>query len=92
MPTPVLERVKEIVAETLGLGERGMSLTDATPMLGSMPELDSFAIVQLAIAIEKQFDITIADEDFGSELFATLGSLASYVQQQTGDNRPVAAA
>lgn len=90
MPTPVFERMKEIVTDTLGLGARGAGLTAQSPLLGTMPELDSFAVVQLAVAIEKQFDITIADEDFGSELFATLGSLAAYVEQRTG-GRPVAA-
>lgn len=91
MSTPVLERMREIVTDTLGLGARGAALTASSPLLGTMPELDSFAIVQLTMAIETQFDITIADDDFGSELFATLGSLAAYVEQRVDGGRSVAA-
>lgn len=91
MTTSVLDRLKEVVADTLGLGARGAALSETSPLLGSMPELDSFGIVQLAIAIEKQFGITIADDDFGSELFATLGSLVAYIEHRTSDGRPIAA-
>lgn len=80
METFVLEAVKRIVGDTLGLGERSTRLTAATPLLGDMPELDSLAVVQLAMAIETEFDLTIPDEDFGGELFATIGSLVTYVE------------
>ncbi|MDB5540173.1 MAG: hypothetical protein JWQ89_1900 [Devosia sp.] len=77
-----LEAVKDILTETLGLGDRRTALAAGTPLYGSMPELDSLAVVQLAMAIEKEFDILIDDEDFGSELFETVGSLALYVDQR----------
>lgn len=76
----VLEAVKRIVGETLGLGERSARLTIATPLLGHIPELDSLAVVQLAMAVEREFDLTIPDEDFGGELFETVGSLVAYVE------------
>lgn len=80
MSEPVLDRVKTLLAETLVLGERGAALGAATPLLGSMPELDSLAVLQLAMAIEDEFGITIDDEDFGSELFESVGTLARYVE------------
>ncbi len=82
MPTPVLEQMKHVLGETLGLGERSAQLTAATPLLGHMPELDSLAVVQLAMAIERTFGIAISDDDFGSELFASVGSLVDYVEQR----------
>ena len=82
MSEAILEIMNEIVAETLGLGARRNSLTVNTPLLGQMPELDSMAVVELAMGIEKQFGITIADEDFGSELFESVGSLVAYVEQR----------
>lgn len=84
MEISVLEAVKRIVGDTLGLGERSARLSAATPLLGEMPELDSLAVVQLAMAIENEFDLTIPDEDFGSELFATVGSVAAYVEARIG--------
>lgn len=82
MSDAVLESMKDIVAETLGLGARRNSLAENTALLGQMPELDSMAVVELAMSIEKQFGITIADEDFGSELFESIGSLVAYVEQR----------
>ncbi|WP_108459847.1 acyl carrier protein [Devosia naphthalenivorans] len=83
MSDVVLESMKDIVAETLGLGARRDTLTENTALLGQMPELDSLAVVELAMAIEKRFGITIADNDFGSELFESMGSLVAYVEQST---------
>lgn len=77
-----LDAVMDIVTETLGLGERRAGLTARTLLLGSMPELDSLAVVQLAMAIETEFGITIDDDDFGAQLFATIGSLADYVENR----------
>ena len=88
MSGTVLEGMKEIVADTLGLGQRRDMLSEDTLLLGSMPELDSLAVVELAMRIEKTFGITIADEDFGSELFESIGSLVAYVEQRMN---PVAA-
>lgn len=82
--TPVLEAIKHIVGDTLGLGARSEKLTASTPLLGHVPELDSLAVVQLAMAIEREFDLTIPDEDFGGELFETVGSLVAYVEARTG--------
>lgn len=80
MATPVLEAIKHIVGDTLGLGARSEKLTASTPLLGHLPEMDSLAVVQLAMAIERKFDLAIPDEDFGGELFATVGSLVAYVE------------
>ena len=82
MNTETLEIVKDIIGETLGLGERRASLMPSTQLFGAMPELDSLAVVDLAMAIEKQFDIRIDDEDFSGELFETVGSLADYIDQR----------
>jgi acyl carrier protein len=84
MATSVLEAIKHIVGDTLGLGARGERFTASTPLLGHLPELDSLAVVQLAMAIEREFDLTIPDEDFGGELFETVGSLAAYVEARKG--------
>ncbi len=91
MPTPVLDEMKHVLDKTLGLGERSAQLTAATPLLGYLPELDSLAVVQLAMAIEQTFGITIADDDFGSDLFASVGSLVDYVEQRMDVMAPTVA-
>ena len=44
-----------------------------------MPELDSLAVLELAGALEDRFGITIDDDNFSGELFATVGSVAEFV-------------
>lgn len=85
MDRAVLDAVATIVRKTVGLDER-RSLSADTALLG-MPELDSLAIVELAMAIEQQFSISIDSEDFNADLFETLGTLAAYVAERTGAAR-----
>ena len=39
--------LKNILGEILGLGDRAARMNDATPLLGSLPELDSMAVVSV---------------------------------------------
>jgi acyl carrier protein len=75
-----IDAVKPVVVETLGVEDRADSLGAATPLLGSMPELDSMAVIELVVALERRFDITVDDEDITAETFETLGSLAAFVE------------
>jgi acyl carrier protein len=51
-------------------------------LFGSMRELDSLAIVTLAVNLEREFDFEIDDEDFRGEVFDTIGTLAELVEQK----------
>ena len=55
------------------------SCTADTALFGSLPELDSFGVVALVAALEDRFDITIDDDEFGAELFETVGTLTDFV-------------
>lgn len=74
-----LEDVKQIVIDTLGLGERGASLEEASPLLGAIPELDSMAVINLITALEEHYGFSIADDEISAEVFETLGSLSAFV-------------
>lgn len=76
---PTIDTVRATLIETLELTQRPDALTAETPLFGAIPELDSFGVVQLVAAIEDRFGITIEDDEFGPELFETVGSLADFV-------------
>ena len=76
-----LDRVKVVIVKTLGIQDRADRLEASTELFGSMPELDSMAVVTLAVNLEREFDFEIDDEDFTGEVFDTIGSLAEYVEQ-----------
>lgn len=77
-----VDKLRRIFAEVLGLGARAQVLEPATPLLGSLPELDSMAVATILVAIEENFAIQIDDEDIGADLFATFGALAQYIDSQ----------
>ena len=78
-----LDQVRTILTDVLGLGPAGAALTTDSFLLGSLPELDSMAVVTLIAALEEQFGIAIDDDDITGEVFETIGSLARFVEDAT---------
>jgi len=76
------DAVKAVVVETLGVEDRAESLDATTPLLGSLPELDSMAVLELVLELEQHFGITIEGEDVTADVFETLGSLAAFVAEK----------
>jgi acyl carrier protein len=77
-----LEEVKTILADVLSLGAAKDSLSESSALLGSIPELDSMAVVHLITALEEHFGITVDDDEISASTFETLGSLARFVEQK----------
>lgn len=75
-----LDEVKTTLIDVLSLGPAGQHLSAESPLLGSLPELDSMAVVSLIGALEERFGITVDDDDISASTFETLGSLATFVE------------
>lgn len=80
-----LEEVKAILADVLGLGDAAQNLHAGSPLLGSIPELDSMAVVSLITALEEHFGIMVDDDDISASTFETLGSLSAFVTQKRAE-------
>lgn len=74
-----LYEVKRVLDEVLSLQGRAAAFTRATPLLGAIPELDSMAVVSLITTFEDRFGFAIDDDEIDSATFATVGSLADFV-------------
>ncbi|ATQ73571.1 MULTISPECIES: acyl carrier protein [Massilia] len=77
-----LEDIKTILTDVLSLGDAGKELNEQSALLGSIPELDSMAVVNLMAALEEHFGITIDDDEISASTFETLGSLNAFVKQK----------
>lgn len=75
----LLDEVKVVLVDTLGIADRAASLDATTELLGSLPELDSMAVLELVAALEQRFAIAVDDDDVTAEVFETLGSLTAFV-------------
>ncbi|ALN74681.1 MULTISPECIES: acyl carrier protein [unclassified Aureimonas] len=75
----ILWEVRAVVVDTLGIDQDACPPNPSTRLFGSLPELDSFGVVELAGAIERRFGIQLEDDDFTTETFDTLGNLADVI-------------
>jgi len=80
--TATIDAVRDVLIDTLELQQSPQELTEDTALFGSLPELDSFGVVALVGALEDRFDITIDDDEFGAELFETVGTLTQFVDSK----------
>ena len=78
----VSDGVKQVLRETLQLGDRVERFDDSTSLFGSIPEFDSMAVVTVVTALEERFDIVIEDEDISAEVFESFGSLTNFVESK----------
>lgn len=80
-----LEEVKNILSDVLNLNERKKFLTEASPLLGAIPELDSMAVVNVITGLEDHFGITVDDDEISARVFETLGSLTAFIEQKLAE-------
>ncbi|MDQ4214272.1 acyl carrier protein [Microbacterium capsulatum] len=84
MTADILPAVREVLIDALELTQSPEDLRPETALFGALPELDSFGVVALVAALEDRFDITIGDDEFGAELFETVGTLAAFIDEKVG--------
>lgn len=80
-----LAPTRRILRDTLNLGQRAEQLTLESPLMGSIPEFDSMAVVGVVAAIEEEFGVAINDDELSAEVFATVGSLARFVARKIAE-------
>jgi acyl carrier protein len=80
--TVQLDDVKDVLVTTLGVQDRADGLDAATPLMRSLPELDSMSALELIGALEERFGITVEHEDLTGGVFETLTSLTELVESK----------
>lgn len=72
--------IRAVLRDVLGLSEdRAAAMTDATPLFGALPELDSMAVAGVFTELEDRLGITIEDDEVDGEMLETFGSLKTFV-------------
>jgi acyl carrier protein len=78
----MIDNIREILRNTLQLGDQADQLTASSPLLGNIPELDSMAVVTVLTMIEEEFDIKFEDDEVSADVFATMEHLADFVSRK----------
>ncbi|GGM46320.1 hypothetical protein GCM10012275_16710 [Longimycelium tulufanense] len=71
-------RVKHLLAERLSLDVEPELIGDDQPLFGRGLELDSIDMLELAMAVEEEFGVTITDDD--AESLLSLNRLVDHIQ------------
>jgi acyl carrier protein len=77
-----LDEVKQLIGDALQLGSRVDDYDESTPLLGSIPEFDSMAVVMVITAIEENYGVAVEDDEISAEVFETIGTLFSFVNDK----------
>jgi acyl carrier protein len=81
-------RLKEILIEDLFVEAAKDSILPTASLRQDLG-IDSLGFVELKSQVEKLFSITISEDEFTPENFATISSLASLIDRHNGSGRPV---
>jgi len=76
-----LADVKALLSQNLSLDGIDLSTVDETTPLFSGLGLDSLDAIELVIILRKNYDIAVENMEEGKEIFRTLGTLRSHIEQ-----------
>jgi acyl carrier protein len=72
--------LKKLLVDALKLDDvTPEQIEDAAPLFGEGLGLDSIDALELAVAIERRFKVSIPDEEVGKKAFRSIDTLAEYV-------------
>ena len=87
MSSATLKRVVAVIRSATGVGNDEV-LDSSTPLVGAGISLDSVAVVELLVALEKEFDIEIPGRLLlEAKAFRTIGTLVQFIESQAGRER-----
>ena len=82
MAADLVHEIKELIISSLNLeGMTPDQIADDAPLFQEGLGLDSIDALELAVAIERRFHVTIPDEAVGKKVFSSVKALAAYVAE-----------
>lgn len=88
-PEARTRELKRLIIESLNLdGVSVEMIGDADPLFGTDLGLDSVDALELVVAMEKAYDIKIESQEVGQEAFASVESLAAFLEGKLAGQGP----
>jgi acyl carrier protein len=83
------QSIKQLIVDELDLRDRAPEdIEDAAPLFGEGLGLDSLDALQLAMAIEERYQVTLPEGDEVRPIFASIAAIADFVAR----SKPLASA
>ena len=75
--------LKQLIIETLKLEDLTVAeIEDQAPLFGDGLGLDSIDALELTVALERHYQLSIPDEEVGKRAFASVDALAAFVAER----------
>jgi acyl carrier protein len=79
----LVQELKSLIFESVNLKHRNPNeVNESTSLMGHGLELDSIDILEIVVAVENRYHITIKEGEQGKLAFRTVGSIADFVESQ----------
>jgi len=82
----VEQRVKQLIVDMMPVKRSPTRLSDEDALTRDLG-IDSLGMVQLLVALEKEFEICIDDRDMSLDTFGTVGSIVRYIEEREGEEQ-----
>ncbi len=79
------DALRRILSAQLGPSYPPGFFAGETPLLGTIPELDSMAVVGILTAMEEELGIHVDDDEISAEVFRTFSTLQEFVSRKLAD-------
>jgi acyl carrier protein len=74
----------DLILESVNLRHKNKSeINSATPLMNSGLGLDSLDILEVVVALEKRFNVKIANSEEGKQIFQNIGTIADFVEAKS---------
>jgi len=80
--TTIINQLKEILVNKLDVNLTYEDIDENASLYEDGLGLDSIAIVELIVLIEKEFAVGIEDEELNVDLFKSLNTLSGFIRQK----------
>ncbi len=82
MGDKINDRVKQVLVSKMLKDMKPEDIGDDTPLIELGVGVDSVATLELIVALEKEFQISIDESDVNLELLATVDNISDYISER----------
>lgn len=82
MNREIKDKIKKVLISKLLQGFKPEDIGDDTPLVELGVGVDSVATLELIVALEEEFHITIDESEVNQELVSTINTIADYVSRR----------
>lgn len=78
----LVEEIKLLIIETIGLEDYTTDdLNETEPLLTQIEDIDSVDLLEIALAVEKKYNVKIGNVKKSKEIFKSVKTIAEYVKE-----------